>query len=80
MFASSTTSSISLIYCGSNILSQSSALTNPTTVKAYVTNIYPKNTQVGGIEPELLNDNTCVPYYNFDISLQVWTNVPGMVT
>lgn len=65
LFHSSTSSSIVLIYCGKNVLSESTALTSPSAVKAYVTNLYPKNTKIGGVTPEIVNDNTCTPYYNY---------------
>ena len=62
IFIRSTSSSIEFIYCGTNILSESTALTNPSTVKAYVTDSYPKNTKIGGITPSIINDNSCSPY------------------
>ena len=62
IFIDSTSSSIEFIYCGKNILSESTALTSPSTVKAYVTKLYPKDTQIGGITPSIINDNSCSPY------------------
>ena len=62
IFDSSSAASISVIYCGSNDLSQSGSFSSPSTVNVYVTSIYPANTNLGGKTPSLINNNLCDLY------------------
>lgn len=66
LFILNTASSISFIYCGSNVLSTETALTNPSTVSAFATSRYPQNAKIGGLDQQYLNEDECISFYTFE--------------
>ena len=59
------TITIDFIYCGRNRIETADIFTSPAIVNVFVTNIYPDDRKIGGINANLLTNNTCDAYFNY---------------